>query len=394
MFYTYMLIVYLTILIIFIGLLFITDKFILTRLAADNTGNPAVMAWLDLWLPLIFSLPMGIILTFSGSAAAEYQAGCYAIGPSVGSACLAIGLVHFCCRISKYSYYNKSCPEIYMPEESQYVADNVSLTQLASYRHCFVMLLLGYVLIKIAEAANLAAWQGQIFITIAVIWIWMSSPQQPDEKSLSTNENDTSLINQPGNVNGSNNNNNNSNRWMLLDWAGNLTNPINLYTKIMITLLILILTAVCSSVAYFLNTSGINYLNYTITLTVLLQCFGVLLIAIRLDNVCAIRMAISTMVLSLTIGLGGMSMGLLIPYLRALYFPYTNMTTYPTHLMGMTIGTGAGIILIGLSFYLYLCIINDKYYSKFTGIILILAAIIVFLSGSSDFMAYLDGYSF
>jgi len=334
--------------IVLIGLLVVLlDRGVLIRL--PNRGaerlDRGLLAWVDLWIPLLLSLVWTCVVAFSGDLPYQTHSCWFAVVPPVLVTTLFLAMVHLCggCRLNQ-----SSAGEI----ERKTTCQHPSLSE----RHVWMLMGLGLLLYFVSIVGRLASWHGQVLVTAAVIWVWMSSPDLAADSTSQSAPKDK------------------------IRTRDRVSISFLFVVGIVALLFVMVLTR-------FSLPSGFPVL--VIATTVI--AFGAVfyLVGRRLGAECVVRLSVSTMIFSILFGLGGMALRLLPVDLW--FFPSAlSSESAPTHLFGLSSIRIASVMIMGIGWYALFSmwgLLSER--SKTIGVMFLIASFVVLLSGSAVFLDFI-----
>ncbi|MFG0331349.1 MAG: hypothetical protein ACF8PN_15790 [Phycisphaerales bacterium] len=300
------------------------------KVACESGPTRAATAWIDLWIPLMLALPMGAAAFFVHPEQADPFAVWAAAGPSVAVGAIVLGVA--------------------LAWRGDSEASAGSPWRGLSRRHGLMFVGLGGVLLFAAESNRLDPRQGQLLLTVAVVWLWACSVGRPPERNGG-----------PGVGR------------LILDWAEPLRQPIGGLTKSVAGVAVVLTVAGCWLVGAsvdFLWVVGAVAVTQLVVLLAMVESSG---------RLCAQRTVGSTLILSLLLGLGAVAMARHPWLLAARIPPYELMGT---SVLGLSSLRGAAILLLGMGMLGLLRFDRPSFWSGVcTGALLIVGALVVLLTG-------------
>ncbi len=280
------------------GLLYCIHSRILPSLRDEQDLTTAVKVWLDLWLPLVLSVVYAVAIAAIKPivTAQDTPQIWWSIAPVTASTLLGAGLCFF---VTHRSGYNA------MPIPFQ-------------TRSGWLLFFLGLVLIVASFADRISLSQGQVFFTGALIWLWICSPTPVKERASGASESRGKQIKGT------------SHRGkLILTWNAKLVNPPT--ARVICTLLILVV----GFGVWALVTPNLPTFS-PFAFAVLLQFFVLLAITYLLGPRAAERVAVSTLFLAVTLGVGVFVISQL-GFMGFLPIKMPNSTDYgPSHILGLS----------------------------------------------------------
>lgn len=285
---------------------------ILPRIKEESSFTSPAKAWVDLWLPLVAVVPLvcSIAIAHAISGSTTIYPVWYAAAPPTIIAGLGIGLLF-----------------IFSGKTSGLTHEDGFLL-----RHASVLSILGLIISIASLSDRITLPQGELLIVASTIWIWLNSPTHETHEDASNTSNDSRMSKHPR---------------FILDWSGTLRNAIPLQYKLAVFGL---LCAFGLVVRVFMR----SHLPQGVVLSVAFQGVLGFLVWRSLGRACARRFLQSTLVFSILLGLGAVTVSRLYMNLSLPFLPESWLQLGPSELLGMSSLRATGFFLLGMGMVSFL----------------------------------------
>jgi len=349
--------------ILLLGLLLAIFRIIAPKIAAEPTLTPAAKAWLDLWLPLLAALPLALTLTLTHSQTPNLPIPWFSSAPTTAIAALMLGLI----------FLFDPAPHNPSPNHPRW--GYITGFRL---RHSLLLTLLGALLALASLGDRLSLPQGEACLFAAVLWLWLNSPDASESPHATTKH--------P----------NRKKPKVVLDWAGTMRQPIPILVKGSIFIGLIILAEVFH---YYLS----DRMELVVVFTTIFQGGVALTVWLRVGKGAAQRVVLSMLIFTVLLSTGLLAVTRLHTNLYLPFWPASWNVMGPSVLLGMSSLRATGLFILGLALvtFLHTPLDTDKSISSskkksqravLTGLLLIAGAIMIAMTGSTDFLHEVGGY--